>query len=131
MRELVWDDLFSIGIDEVDADHQILLNLFNLLAQSAEGELGREFMAAVLDELINATAWHFSHEERLMLQHGYEGLDGHKAEHRELIDSVREFQQSWMDSGTLDEEGFDFLERWLTEHILVSDMEFGNWAADN
>ncbi len=126
MKELVWDHVLSVGIDEIDDDHRILVDLFNILNHSVlEGETA-EYLAAVLEELINCTIWHFSHEERLMLKYGYEERDEHKSEHRELIESAKELQQKILEAEKpVDEEDLVFLERWLTAHILTADMRLG------
>ena len=127
MKSLVWDEVLSIGNDEVDADHKILVGLFNLLNQAISDERPGEYVAALLEELINATAWHFSHEERLMLEHEYDLRGEHRSEHQDLLHSIRDFQQSFAHSATLEQDDLLFLERWLTEHILVSDMKFGSF----
>lgn len=128
MKDLVFDHILSIGIDEIDDDHRRLLDLFNILNHSvAKGE-APEYLAAVLEELINCTVWHFSHEERLMLKYAYKGYAEHKAEHQELIDSVKQLQQKILQAGKLvDNEELEFLERWLTEHILATDMKLGSY----
>jgi hemerythrin-like metal-binding protein len=129
MKELVWDRVLSVENDEIDNDHRILVNLFNLLARSvAEGE-SRAYVEAVLEELIRCTAWHFCHEERLMLKHGYGALEEHRQEHLDLMDSVRALQREILETGRLEEEEFEFLEQWLTGHILVADMRFGEFLA--
>jgi hemerythrin len=130
MKALVWDQVLSVGNDEIDHDHRILVDLFNLLGRSVNEGAARAYVGAVLEELINCTAWHFSHEERLMLKHGYEGFEDHRQEHRELIETVRKLQQEYRQGGTLEEREFEILERWLTEHILVSDMAFGAFLVD-
>ena len=48
-----------------------------------EGE-AKAYIEALMEELICCTVWHFRHEERLMLKYGYEGLEEHKSEHKEL-----------------------------------------------
>ncbi|MGQ9686992.1 MAG: hemerythrin domain-containing protein [Thiobacillaceae bacterium] len=79
---------------------------------------------------MNRTAWHFSHEERLMLKHGYEGLAEHREEHRELIRSVRELQQKILQAGIrVAVEDLVYLERWLTLHILTDDAKMGGYLA--
>jgi hemerythrin len=84
-----------------------------------------------LEELINCTIWHFSHEERLMLKHGYDAYEEHKADHQDLVDGVRELQQKFLQTGKLDEkEHLEFLERWLTEHILVADIRLGSFLIE-
>ena len=67
MKDLVWDYVLSVGIDEIDEDHHRLVDLFNMLHHSVTEGDGIDYLAALLEELINCTVWHFSHEERLLL----------------------------------------------------------------
>lgn len=130
VKDLVWGKILSVGVDEIDEDHRKLIHIFNILNHSVmEGE-SPEYLAATLDELINCTVWHFSHEERLMLKYRYKGIDEHKAEHRELIQSVKELQQAILqaDKPMIDEH-IEFLERWLTEHILTADGRLGSYLS--
>jgi len=130
VKDIVWDHVLSVGNDEIDEDHRRLVDLFNLLNHSVtEGETP-EYLAAVLEELINCTAWHFSHEERLMIRYGYRDFEEHKAEHQELIKSAKELQQKILQEGKLvAEQDLEFLERWLTAHILTDDMRLGSYLA--
>jgi hemerythrin-like metal-binding protein len=130
VKDLVWGKILSVGIDEIDEDHRKLIQIFNILNHAvAEGDTP-EYLAATLEELINCTVWHFSHEERLMLKHRYPETAQHKAEHRELIQTARELQQAVLQAGeTLVDEQVEFLERWLTEHILTADGRLGSHLA--
>jgi hemerythrin len=122
--------VLSIGVEEIDEDHRKLVGIFNILNHAVIDRESPEYMAAVLEELINCTVWHFSHEERLMLKHRYEGSDEHKAEHRELIKSAKELQQGILQADKpVAEEHIGFLERWLTEHILTADMRLGSYLS--
>ena len=126
MKDSEWSELLSVDIDEIDEDHRRLLDIFNLLKRALTDGEPPDYLAAVLEELINCTAWHFSHEERLMLKYGYADIDQHKAAHRELIKSAREFQQVILQAnGSLSDDDVMFLERWLTEHILTDDKRLG------
>ena len=130
MKDLVWDHILSVGIDEIDDDHRRLVNLFNILNHSVTEGDAPDYLEAVLEELINCTVWHFSHEERLMLKYGYEGIAEHKMEHQELIKSAKELQQKVLQAGNLvADEDIEFLEHWLTEHILTADMKLGSYLA--
>jgi hemerythrin len=130
VKDIVWSDILSVEVDEIDEDHRKLVNIFNILNHAVtEGE-SREYLAAVLEELINCTVWHFSHEERLMLKHGYPEMEAHKVEHQELIKSARELQQELLQANKpVADEEIVFLERWLTEHILTFDMRLGTYLA--
>ncbi|WP_275098608.1 bacteriohemerythrin [Sedimenticola hydrogenitrophicus] len=130
MSELVWDKTLSVSVDEIDEDHRRLVELLNLFNRSvAEGE-SPQYREAVLEELIACTVWHFRHEERLMLKYHYADITEHKAEHRELIENATAFQQKYLqDGGKMSDADFEYLEHWLTEHILVVDMKMGEWLA--
>ena len=130
MKDIVWSDVLSVEVDEIDEDHHKLVRIFNTLNHAVQERESPEYLAAVLEELINCTVWHFSHEERLMLKYGYDEMDDHKAIHQELIKSVKELQQKILEEGnTVPDEAIVFLERWLTEHILTADMRLGSFLS--
>lgn len=131
MKDLVWDSSLSVHVKEIDEDHRRLVDLFNILGHAVAQGDPRNYIEAVLEELISLTVWHFRHEERLMLRHGYEGLAEHKSEHEQLIESVRALQQKFLQgSGPLSSEDVEFLEHWLTEHIYVADMQMGSYLGE-
>lgn len=131
MNDLVWDKTLSVDVNEIDEDHRRLVELFNILNHSVSDGDGSDYVEAVLEELISCTVWHFRHEERLMLKHGYGDLKEHKAEHEELIESARELQQLYLQGGReLSRDEIAFLEHWLTEHILVADMKLGAYLVE-
>ena len=126
MKEIIWDESLSVEVDEIDEDHRKLVNLFNMLSHSVAERDAENYIEAILEELISCTIWHFRHEERLMLQYKYEGLEEHKIEHNALIDSVKELQQKFHKANKLlTNEDIEYLETWLTEHILGQDMKLG------
>ena len=130
MKDIVWGQVLSVGVDEIDEDHRKLVNIFNILNHAVTDGESSEYLAAVLEELVNCTVWHFSHEERLMLKYGYEGIAEHKAIHRELIDSAKEMQQNLLQAEkSMSEEDIEVLERWLTGHILTDDMRLGAYLS--
>lgn len=130
MKDIVWGRVLSVGVDEIDEDHRKLVNIFNILKHSVMERESPDYLAAVLEELLNCTVWHFSHEERLMLKYRYEGIDEHKADHQELIKSAKELQQEILQADKpLADEHIEFLERWLTEHILTADMRLGSYLS--
>lgn len=130
MKDIVWSKILSVGFDEIDEDHRKLVNTFNVLNLAVKEGESAEYLAATLEELLNCTVWHFSHEERLMLKHRYGGIEEHKAEHRELIQGAKELQQQLLQAsqGVTDEQ-IVFLERWLTAHILTTDQRLGAFLA--
>jgi hemerythrin len=126
VNKIVWDDTLSVDGGEIDEDHRRLVDLFNILSRSVTEGDAAEYIEAVLEELISCTIWHFRHEERLMLMYKYDGIEEHKDEHNDLIDSVKELQQKFRKEGKLlTSEDIEYLEDWLTQHILGQDMRLG------
>ena len=130
MKDIVWGHVLSVEVDEIDEDHRKLVNVFNILNHSLRDGESLEYLAAVLEELINCTIWHFSHEERLMLKYDYEEIKEHKAVHQELIKSAKQLQRKVLQADNpIADEDVEFLERWLTEHILTDDMRLGAYLS--
>ena len=131
MKDLLWDKTLSVDVPEIDEDHRRLVDLFNILNHAvAEGE-AREYTEAVMEELISCTVWHFRHEERLMLKYGYDGLAAHKAEHQELIATAKALQQKLLQEGKpVVGDDLQFLEHWLTGHILGVDKDLGAYLCE-
>jgi len=126
VKDLIWDNTLSVEVDEIDEDHRRLVELFNLLTHAIEEGAAANYVEAVLEELISCTIWHFRHEERLMLKYGYDGAMEHKAEHQQLVESAKAMQQKLLQAGTVaSSEDIQFLEHWLTGHILGADMDLG------
>ena len=131
MKDLLWDGSLSVQVEEVDDDHRRLVELFNILKNSVDKGASEDYIDAVVEELITCTIWHFRHEERLMLKYGYTGLAEHKAEHEELIESAIQLQQKfWKNNRTLPTEDIEYLEQWLTGHILGLDMDMGAYLSE-
>jgi len=131
MKELSWDRTLSVDVPEIDEDHRRLVDLFNMLNHSVVEGDAKVYIEALMEELICCTVWHFRHEERLMLKYGYEGLEEHKSEHKELIASAKELQQMLLQEGkVVSSEDIEFLEHWLTGHILGTDMDLGSFLCE-
>ncbi|HOP18022.1 MAG: hemerythrin family protein [Gammaproteobacteria bacterium] len=131
MKDIVWGQVLSVEVDEIDEDHRKLVAIFNILNHAMEENASPDYLAAVLEELINCTVWHFSHEERLMLKYGYPEMPAHKAVHQQLISGAKALQAKIVqaDNRIVDED-IEYLERWLTEHILTDDMRLGAFLSD-
>ena len=128
MRDLTWSETLSVAVEEIDEDHRRMVELFNFFAHAVAEKEAPDYLKALLEELVAYTAWHFKHEERLMLRYGYHGFVEHKQEHQELIDDVAEIRQELIRAEMqATDEHIEVLERWLVEHILVTDMKLGNF----
>ena len=131
MKDLIWDATLSVEVDEIDEDHRRLVDLFNTLNHSVSDGDAPDYVEAVLEELINCTVWHFSHEERLMLKFGYKGYSDHKAEHQALLEAAEALRKKFLRQGKrISSEDIEHIERWLTGHVLGIDKDLGAYLAE-
>lgn len=126
MALITWQDSYSVGVELIDADHQLLVSLINQLDDAMSAGAGADTVGSVLNVLIEYTETHFGREELLMEKGGYPELAPHKREHTKLTGQVRQIVDRYNagDTGSVDNEVMDFLKTWLTGHILGVDRKY-------
>jgi len=70
---------------EIDQQHQELINKLNSLNNAVKSGEPREVIYRIIDDVISLTNKHFADEEQLMAHSGYSGIEWHKDRHQELI----------------------------------------------
>lgn len=131
MCPVEWSQKLSVGIEQVDAEHQKLVAIFNQLDEASRTGKGTRIMAEILTQLVEYTVVHFRSEEELMTEAEYPQLSRHVAQHRQLVQKVSRFQAKFNGNGRrITKEMLEFLNYWLTNHILHDDMEFGRFYAE-
>ncbi len=125
-RLLEWSDALSVGIEEIDAQHKVLIDLLNELHTAVLDHHGSAECRVVLDRLAEYTRVHFAVEESLMRIFAYPDYEAHRHEHEMLTAQVVELQKK-LDSGktAITFELLHFLRGWLAGHILQSDKHYG------
>lgn len=129
-------DALALGIQSIDAEHHHLIELFNaFLACLKEEGLG-ERARAIVEEALTATNEHFEHEEQLMAETGYPGVEEEEFEHRllrlhltTLVGDVINTGAGHCDRGTLDH--LDTMRRLFSEHIAGADRKFAEYLIAN
>jgi hemerythrin-like metal-binding protein len=126
-----WKSGFEIGIEEIDLQHKKLVSLINqLAAYITQQSVDIEHIQHIVNELIDYTQYHFSFEEQVWEQSGFPitETEEHKAFHQKFIDQVDTLaSQLKNDEYLLNHSNtlLNMLLRWLTRHILKSDMLMG------
>lgn len=126
MAELLrWSDGLSVGIQEIDEQHKVLVDLLNQLNQAIHEKRASEAGIDILTRLAEYTRIHFAVEESLMRIFDYPGFEQHKKEHHALVEQVVKLQEK-LKSGkaTIGFELMHFLKIWLTKHIIESDKQY-------
>lgn len=129
MEIVEWDQSFSVGIPELDEDHQRWLEILNDLAKAKDEGKTPEALELILDELVHYTRYHLTHEEYLLDEMDYPDIDDHKAEHASLAAKIVQARHDF-ENGKTDEvfeRTFVMVRDWLIRHILNSDKLYGKY----
>ncbi len=123
-----WSNELSVGISEVDEEHQKLVAILNQLDEVMKTGKGTRVMSEILNQLVEYTVVHFESEEKFMVASEYPGLALHQTQHRQLVEKVEKLRVKFVASGKrITREMMDFLKYWPTNHILVDDKAFGEF----
>ena len=127
-RFVEWSDALSVGIEEIDEQHKVLVELVNRMHQAIHERHGSDVVKGILAELVDYTRIHFAVEESLMRILDYPGYEAHKIVHEELFKHVIQLQTK-VESGktSIGFELMHFLKNWLTKHIMEEDMEYSSF----
>lgn len=125
-----WNDSFLVGVEPFDEHHKHLVDLLNRSYNELEHDAPPESCGELLDELSDYVSYHFVREELWMMESSYPRYEQHIAEHNSYIQRLQGFQQDYKKGkAETSLEIFTFLRRWLIEHILKSDADYGSFIS--
>lgn len=125
---IVWNDKLMTGVQAIDDQHQILVNMINDLNRRLTEKISPDELQEVVHDLMSYALYHFDTEEELMVENEYLAADrdAHFAQHRDFSAKVSGLQQGLKQGETVSrEELLTFLNGWLINHILKTDMRLG------
>jgi hemerythrin len=125
VRFIEWSSELSVGIEEIDAQHMVLVNLLNQIHEAIQQRQAAEVTGEIIRQLGEYTRVHFAVEESLMRILHYPEYERHKEEHDRLIEQLEGFRVK-LGSGksSVSFELAHFLKIWLTKHIMEADKRY-------
>ena len=132
MALIKWDKTLSVNVQEIDSQHQRLIELINQLHSLMMAGQGKDAVGLVLEDLVDYTKTHFSFEEKLFAKFNYEHTKEHILEHKKLAEKVIAFQNDFKaGKATVTLDVMNFLKDWLTNHIKGTDKKYSKCFNDN
>jgi hemerythrin len=125
-----WSSQLSIGIPEIDQQHQGLLDVVNELWDAIVANAEVQRVAHILSELEQYTRAHFTAEEALMRVEDYPRFREHRIEHRNFIDQVAEAKAKLAGGEFLGLDLLHYLTDWLVKHIQGGDRDYARYIAE-
>ena len=135
MPLIQWDDSFSVGFEEIDAQHQRWVQLINNLDDALEDGDPDELALArheSLKAMVEYVCFHFSFEEGFMAKMGYPELKAHRELHDQMRAKLLQIQcESKNGYHPLNTQLMSLLVNWLKDHILTQDKRYAAYSAEN
>ncbi|KGY12713.1 diguanylate cyclase [Vibrio tubiashii] len=125
MKSFEWDECYETGLDEVDEQHQYLVEVINRYGDLiAQNSISLQDIRMALFELSRYAEFHFKEEENLMRSVGVyeEHIEAHIKVHRAFMADIISMQSFISEENKKSSEHLlNFLIHWLAYHILGID----------
>lgn len=120
---ITWDDHYLVGIERIDFEHRIFLDLINDFNESRLKNESVEILSNILQEIALYAKFHFKSEENMMQRINYPGLTEHQNHHRQLIDLLSAKMFGIQTKMYSPEEVEKFLFDWFINHVTHEDTK--------
>lgn len=126
MSTLEWQDRYSVGVDEIDADHHEIIQIINKLDEVMSSGKARDGLPSIMARLTDYTRAHFHREDMLMVEYQYPAIERHREAHKEFIAEFGKIQAALVRGNyAISISLFSLLRNWLIDHIMVVDRDLG------
>lgn len=127
-----WTEQLSIGIAEIDQQHQELFNRINNLLQAMHEGKGKEEIQKVMAFLDDYVVSHFGTEEKYMGEYHYPEMKQHQEQHQTFTSNFNDIKKELETAGpssNLVIQTQRKLSEWWLGHIATVDKELGAFLA--
>lgn len=134
MHIVPWNEKLTLGIEIVDEQHYEFLKRANKFIIKYLAEKKEEAVKEELEYLQDYLQYHFQTEETFQYESIYPDYLKHQAEHKQLIFRVKEMTIKLLDMENREmimKDFADFIQDWVINHILTSDLKFANYYNKN
>ena len=130
MALLSWSPQYSIGNDQIDAEHVELFRLVNAFDDHWRENHDPQSIAVLLNQLIAYAEMHFQHEETIMREAEFPKLAEHQKIHEAMVETIFNLRQSFeAQHSHLETNTMKFVKTWLLGHISQNDYLFRDFLA--
>jgi methyl-accepting chemotaxis protein len=125
LKLIEWGPRYYIGINEVDSQHKVLVDIINKLYASFGSNKNKKEIKKNLKELVDYTIYHFGNEEEYFRRFGYKDTSAHIVQHGKFVERIKKFADEFEGGdSTVSLDIVSFLKDWLINHILKVDVKY-------
>jgi hemerythrin len=125
MVTIEWRGDYSVGVEELDGQHQRLLHIINTIIEDQQDKYNSAKFSASLATLIHYAYTHFATEERYLSQSNYPELEQHIIWHIDfIVNTLNLALKIKVGSDDIRKELLIFLQDWFSLHVLGFDRKY-------
>lgn len=121
-----WKNEYSLGIQEIDDQHRLLLSSFSVIEEAINLKQGWSNVHFSILGLKELASMHFTFEEALMRLFSYPEAKAHRGDHEYFFARLAEIENHSL-RNSAERELLEFLREWLTSHILHTDADYARY----
>lgn len=126
-----WKEEYSVGVREIDAQHQELVAILNELNGALLKAKGAEISGPIIARLAEYAARHFADEERLLKKYAYPEERQHKAEHDSFLARLGKFRKEYERGNKLVAvDLMQFVKQWFVDHLQTTDYRYASFLKE-
>lgn len=130
LSRITWDPIYSVHVEDLDAQHKKLFAAVNQLMDVFES--GSDDFLSVIKDLIDYLSVHFHQEHMVMRNANYPNFLSHSKEHQRFTEKIQEFLKGYQ--GGDENLGLNmvvFLKDWVRDHTQKLDVQYGEYLRKN
>lgn len=128
---IVWTPDLSVGVNNIDAQHQQLFQKADELFEAGKNGKSKEVIGQLLNFLDTYTQQHFKNEETYMSSIKYPELPAQQAAHKAFVNELTKLKSEFEKSGgniSVIINANQMVADWLTKHISGMDKKIGDYT---
>lgn len=124
MSLIEWNSNFELGVSDLDADHQRLVDFINQLDATLRDGVDNQSAFDTVDALVAHFEAHSKRENEILDRIGDPETSEHKAAHDSSLDTLREMRERMQSENAAEvvQAIVTFLVRWFNHHVVGQDM---------
>ncbi|MFH0804124.1 MAG: bacteriohemerythrin [Candidatus Zambryskibacteria bacterium] len=136
MEKYTWIEKYSVGVKEIDRQHQHFLDIVDEVIKMTGGKpISVEDLLAKITDLNDYAIYHFETEEKIFKDYDYsdakEHIEAHEAYREQMDQFWIQAKKEGADTKKVAFQIAEFAGSWLINHIMIMDQKYTDFMHDN
>ena len=99
MKSIEWNTDLATGINQIDAQHKMLIQCLKDISEAVSSNKGPEYVLKTLNFLDEYARFHFDAEEMYMDMYKYPQSNQHQKEHQSFLEIIEDLREEFKEDG--------------------------------